>query len=271
MYHNLLDSHVHSDNSPDAMHSVMYLAEQAEQAGLMGLAITDHADCLGFVQDNYHTRIVQSIVDTNKAAAAFRYRISFSIGVEIGMFGDFDTADYIVGMYPFDFVLGAIHQAKNGKDLYEIDYGALSPEETRLLLDDYFDDMLRMVRWGKFDSLAHLTFPFRCAMKNSGILPSIEPHREQIDAVLRGLVENGKALEVNTAGLRSAIGDFAPPAWVLRRYRELGGELVTIGSDAHRVEDVGAGIGEALALLEETGYRFFAFYRNSGPVMLRIV
>lgn len=271
MYHNLFDSHVHSDNSADAAHSVIYLAEQAQQEGLMGIAITDHADCLGFVQDNYHTRIVQSIVDTNKAAAAFRYRMSFSVGVEIGLYGGFETADYIVGMYPFDFILAAVHQNRSGKDFYELDFRSMSPEEHRQLLDDYFEDLLGVVEWGRFNSLAHLTFPVRCAMRKYGILLNLEPHREQIDVILKTLVQKGKALELNTAGLRSALRDFTPSAWAVRRYKELGGELITIGSDAHRIEDLGAGIQDGMALLEEVGYRFFAFYRASGPVMLRIV
>lgn len=270
MYHNLFDSHLHSDNSPDAYHSVMYLAERAQSIGLMGIAITDHADCGAQREPDCITRMIQSIVDVAKAAAAFRHRMSFSIGMEVGVNGDPEFADQLVSSYPFDYVLGSVHALKSGVDLYRVPYGSNTPEQNHAILTAYFDQMLEVVRWGGFDSLAHMTYPLRSAIYNKVVI-DLEPYRERIDAILRGLVQQGKALEINTSGLRSPLKETMPSPWILRRFRELGGEYVTIGSDAHRVEHVGAGLQDAMELIQQTGFEFFAFYRKRRPIMLRIV
>lgn len=271
MFHNLFDSHIHSDNSWDAAHSVMYLCEKAEERGLMGLAITDHADSVYCKEPGYLGRIVQSMVDVAKAKIAFRHRLAFSAGIEIGIHHDVSVAQQICEMYPFDFVLGSVHNRPDGSEYYDVRYSALSPQERHDLLAEYFASMRQLVDWGGFDSLAHMTFPLRSAMRDRGIRLDLAPHKEQIEVILKGLARKGKALELNTSALRSPLKDTMPPLWILKWFRELGGEYVTIGSDAHGVEHVGAGIQQGMELLSEAGFDFFAFYKERRPVMLRIV
>ena len=93
-------------------------------------------------------------------------------------------------------------------------------------------------------------------------------HQEAIDQVFRALIQNGKALEVNTSGFRQKIGRALPDLPLLRRYRELGGELVTIGSDAHSTKDLGRGIDEGMDLLKEAGFRYLAVYERRRPILL---
>ncbi len=270
MYHNLFDSHIHSVNSADAHHSVMYMAERAQSMGMMGIAITDHADCGRLVEPGYITRILQSIFDVAKAKAAFRHRMTFGVGIEIGVDGNPLAADKLVKSYSFDFVLGAIHGNQEGMCYYNAPYDSNTPEENKALLDSYFKDMQEMVDWGGFDSLAHITYPLRSAARLNVAL-DLEPHKEQIDAILKGLADQGKALEINTSGLRSPLGELIPPLWILRRFKELGGQHVTIGSDAHRVDQVGSGIQQAMDALNQAGFDYFAFYRTRRPIMLRVV
>jgi len=250
----------------------MYLAEQAEEKGLIGLAVTDHVECLGFEEFGYRTRMIQSVVDTAKAGAAFRHRMTLALGAELGVAcGMYEIAEYILSLYPYDFILGACHCSRKGEAFAYTDYAALSDSELDKLLTEYFEDLLELVHWGKFDSLAHITYPLRCAMRNSNVAIPIEPYREHIDELLRVLVESGKALELNTAGLRGPINETLPPKWVIERYKELGGRFITIGSDAHQVDYVGAGINCAMEMLADMGYEYFTFYRERQPVMLRIV
>ena len=270
MYHNLFDSHTHSVNSPDAAHSLMYLAEQAEEKGLIGLAITDHAECPNFEEFGYRTRLIQSAVDTAKTKAAFRHRVTLAFGVELGVcHGMYETAEYILSLYPYDFVIGACHFSRQGKSLARTDYTALSQSEIDKLLADYFEDMLELARWGKFDSLAHITYPLRWAMRD-GLRLSIDPYREAIDELLRVLVASEKALEVNTSGLRSPLDETLPPRWIVERYKELGGQFITIGSDAHRVDHIGYGVNQVMEMLADIGYEYFAFYSQRKPIMLKI-
>ena len=271
MYQNLFDSHTHSVNSPDGVHSLMYLAEQAEEKGLIGLAITDHAECPGFEELGYRTRLIQSAVDTAKAKEAFRHRMTLAFGVELGVcHGMYDAAEHILSLYPYDFVVGACHFSRQEKSLARTDYSALSQDQTHKLLAEYFEDMLELVRWGKFDSLAHITYPLRWAMKY-GLRLSTDPYREIIDELLCVLAASEKALEVNTSGLRSPLEETMPPRWIVERYKELGGQFITIGSDAHRVDYIGYGISHVMEMLVGVGYEYFTFYSQRKPIMLRIV
>ena len=96
-------------------------------------------------------------------------------------------------------------------------------------------------------------------------------YAQQLDAVLETLIKNDKALEVNTSGLRQLIGTTLPDENVIRRFRELGGRYVTLGSDAHRWGDVGAGIEDGLNLLLKCGFTHFTVYSKREPVMLPVI
>lgn len=163
-------------------------------------------------------------------------------------------------------MLLALHRLRGWEEeLYEIDYAGYTGADFRRMMEQYFDELLELVEWGRFDALAHLSLPLRYPKYRNGIDLDLARYREAIDPVLRRLAGSGKALELNTSGLRGALGDTLPPLWVLRRFREVGGELVTVGSDAHRAADVGAGLPEALAMLEEAGFSHCAFYRGRKP------
>ena len=272
MYHNLFDSHMHSNNSPDGEHSLMYLAQGAEENGLMGMAVTDHVECLGFAEAGYKTRVYQSAVDTAKVSAAFRHRMTLSFGVELGVFPNmYDVAEQALGLYPYDFVLGACHFTRQGEHFADVDYADLTQEQRHTLMLEYFEDQLELVKWGGFDSLCHINYPIRHAALKDGPRLSLDPYREQVDTLLGLLAQKGKALDMGACGLGGLLEDALLPTWVLARYKELGGELVTIGSGAHQADSVGVGIAEAMELLAGLGYGHFTFYRGRKPITLRIV
>jgi len=263
---------MHSNNSQGGEHSLMYLAQQAEEVGLMGMAVTDHVECLGFAEAEYKTRVYQSAVDTAKVSAAFRHRMTLSFGVELGVFpGLYDVAEQALGLYPYDFVLGACHYSRQGEHFSEFDYATLTEDRRRTLMIEYFEDQVELVKWGGFDSLAHMNYPVRHAALKDGPRLSIDPYREQVDELLKMLVEKGKALEMGACGLGGLLEDALLPTWVLARYKELGGELVTIGSAAHQADSVGVGVAQAMELLSGLGYEHFTFYRGRKPTTLRIV
>jgi len=89
---------------------------------------------------------------------------------------------------------------------------------------------------------------------------------DAVRAILRRLIERGIGLEVNTSGLRSPAGEPCPGPTVLRWYRELGGELLTVGSDAHDPARVGQGVDLACGLAERAGFAQLTRYHRLGPV-----
>ena len=271
MYCNLFDSHLHSQNSPDGCHSVTFMAEMAVEKGFLGIAVTDHCDCEIFLQEQFETRIRNSSMDTAFAQEAFGSRLIVSFGIELGqVFHNLEKAESLLGKYRFDFVLGSLHMLKyDNFDLFAADYKDLSPEKLGVYLQKYFEEMLRLVSWGKFDVLAHLDFPWRY-MRLAGVEADLALYRDYVDEILGKIVEKGIGLELNMSGLKYKTG-VMPPDWVIRRYRELGGEIVTIGSDAHNAENLGAGIEEGMKLLQDAGFSDFAFFRKRKPVMLKII
>ncbi|WOC33287.1 MULTISPECIES: histidinol-phosphatase HisJ family protein [Caproicibacterium] len=268
-YRYLSDSHCHTDCSFDGRDSAMMLCDSAVRQGLFSLTVTDHCECNEYWEKGYDRAMLQSYFEARKAAAAFRGRLHVRAGIELGQpLQDRAAAENALSLCDYDFVLASLHNVAGAPDFYDLDYATC---DIRALLHRYFEEMLEMVRWGKFDSLAHLTYPWRyTGGEHNDLRISYEPYRQQIDAVLQELIRQDKCLEVNTSGLRQRIGTTLPDRPILQRYRELGGRLVTLGSDAHRWGDVGSGIEDGLRLLEQLGFSRFAVYTGRRPELYPI-
>lgn len=272
MYSNLFDSHLHTDNSRDGHHSAMMLCEFAEKRGLSGIAITDHCEIQKYRQDQYDLRIRQSYFEACKAKAVFGRRLIISAGVEVGQpLEDPAQADALLAEFKFDFVLCSVHNLVRQLDFKLNNYTGYSPEQISDVFKGYLGLVYKTVRWDKFDSLAHLTYPLRYIVGMHKMTVRLDDHYEMIDEILKLLAQNGRALELNTSGLWQSFGEPMPPFHIISRFREHGGERVTIGSDAHRAYDIGKGITDAMEYLHSAGFRYFAFYRNREVNMLRII
>lgn len=273
MFYNLFDSHSHSENSPDGEHSITYMSETAINKGLQGLAITDHCEGEAFAESEYEKRIMQSALATAIAKTAFGQRLILTFGIEIAQVAYCrKKMERLLSCRRYDFVIGSLHKLFYEKfDYYEADFSELPPQKLHEYNLKYYEEMAEMVRWGKFDVIGHLSYPLRYPKVKFGIDVDLTRYREPIDEVLRLAVQTGKGIEINTSGLFNDLNDTLPPAWVLKRFKELGGEIVTIGSDAHCAENLGRGIEHGMQMLADAGYEHFAFYRNHNPVMLRII
>lgn len=260
------DCHTHTHCSPDASDSVSMMCQAAKSADLYAITITDHCECNLYWQDGYDQTIRQSYLETRQAAIAYTGKLRVLAGIELGQpMQDLAAAEDALSMGELDFVLGSLHNIRGRPDFYELDYRMESVED---LFNAYLDELMEMVEWGKFDSLAHLTYPLRYIVGEAGIPLDFVRFDRKMEAILRRLAEKGIALEVNTSGLRQKIGRALPDLPLVHRYRELGGELVTLGSDAHCVEDLGKGIEAGMDLLREAGFRRFAVYEQHKPILL---
>ncbi len=267
-YRYISDSHVHSDCSRDGNDPTMMMCESAARLGLYALTMTDHCECNAYVSEAYDRSVRQSYFEARKASAVFRDRLHVYAGVEIGQpMQDKAAAQDILDNCDFDFALASVHNVKGLADFFELDY---SKVEVYDALNRYFDEMLEMISWGMFDSLSHLTYPWRYIVGERGLTINDNLYHDKIDQVLKLLIEKHKALEVNTSGLRQKLGITMPDLSVLRRYYELGGKLVTVGSDAHRWADVGGGVEQGLSLLRQAGFTHFNIYIKHEPKFLPI-
>lgn len=267
----LADYHVHCSCSSDSKAPPEAQVCAALEAGLDELCLTDHAetaDRAGVQGPSAYdwTEIRQT---NRELKEKFGHRLALPLGVELGMAHlDFAMADRWLDAAPeLDFVIASQHHVSpRCSGIHQVRY-TFPPEQLNTMLADYFDDLLAVAKWGRFSVMGHLTLPVRYMLRRGLPMPDLTPYRDRIDAVLRCLAETGRGLECNTAkGGQPRL----PEGDILRRYRELGGEIITLGSDAHTPEAVGAGIREAQALLRECGFRYVCTFRARKPVFHKL-
>lgn len=247
----MMDFHTHTAASFDCDAPLSAMVEAALARGLTGLAVTDHADMPWFAQERMDKTVEESWEVATEAAQQYAGRLRIARGLELGEpLCDPVLARELLAAHPYDFVLGSVHAVRGEEDYYFWDF---AERDVAFELTRYFDEVLETVAFGGFHALAHLTYPLRY-MPTERRPRDLAPWQTTLDAIFRALVRKGIALEVNTAGLRNGFGSTQPDETLLRQYYACGGRLVTVGSDAHRPEDVGAGLVETAALLRRVGF-----------------
>jgi len=241
------DYHVHSLYSVDATSTPAEIVKAAEARGIAEIAFTEHADFeyddpgYGFYDHDAHT----------DALARIETDVRVRKGVEIDYQKKFqnDVTAFLKDKR-FDFVLGAVHFI-NGRSFTAPDFFHGFEEEE--LFSVFFDRTRELVEAGIIDVLAHLDILRRYSVSVYGPT-DFTTYRDRYEEICRALIERGVALEVNTSGLRQEVADTFPTLDAVKLYWELGGRLITVGSDAHRAEDIGKGIGETVTKLKGIGF-----------------
>lgn len=265
----LIDMHVHSDNSPDGKHSPMYICEQAVKNGFGAVAFTDHCEVDTFFEQKYNNMLFHSFFECNKARSAFEGQLLVLIGTEIGQpLSNIALADKIVNKHNFDFVLASIHTPDGfDKDIKEIEYDKLDVYD---FMKSYFAQLTEIAKWDGCDALAHITCPMRRIQGKYRIDFDYSKIQNSLDTLLKTMIKHDKALEINTSGLRQEMGRTMPEESIVSRYRELGGKLITIGSDAHSAYDCGKGIEKGIEIAKNCGFEKLTFYVNREPMEINI-
>lgn len=273
-YRNLMDLHIHSDNSHDAHHSVTLLCEKAVDRGLRAIAVTDHCNIIDYYGDKQDVICRQAAFEIKKAKSVFEGQLTVSCGIELGSPArDVDAATDVM-KNKFDFVLASVHRIKGKKKSFGHYDFTRETNRPECLIPRYFDEILETAQWNGFDSLAHLTYPFRYYPAALLADFDISKYDEIIEEILKTLVKNGKALEINTKCepyvMNGKTYSFHPDIEILKAFKALGGEYVTVGSDAHRACDVGARIADAYELAETAGFRYVTLYQHRTPMPVKI-
>ena len=261
----MFDLHMHSRVSFDGHDTGEALAKAALAAGLKEICFTDHLDydpfeqmgCLAFDTDAYNAEYNGLEVPG----------LVIRRGMEFGMTPDnVDQFRKDLQRRPFDFVLGSIHFVDN-LDVYYPEWWqgkTVFQAERR-----YLEATLESVRiHDDFDVLAHLTYIAKTSPHPAPRPVAYAEHRELLDEILKILAKKGKGLEMNTSGV-DRCGDFLPTADLFRRFKELGGEIVTVGSDAHRADRVGQYSHRACGILNDI-FGHVCTFENRKPVFHKL-
>lgn len=266
-FRNIYDMHTHSKHSFDGNDACKDLCEQAVKIGAMGLAITDHCDIDGADIDSDKLCRAQ-LSDLDRCKEIFDGKTDLIKGIEIGQ-GIYrkKQTEKLLRAYDYDFVLGSLHNLENTEDFYFLNFSQYDVYE---LLTKYFEGLYELSCWGAFDSLAHLTYPIRYIVARDKINVDMSRFDEIIDAIFETLAKNNKALEINTSGLFMPMQDTLPNISYVKRFRELGGKYITIGSDSHYAKKIFQGIDKGCEIALASGFEHITIFKKRQPVLIKI-
>ncbi len=262
----LCDFHLHTEFSGDSDTPAVSQIEKAIAMGMSRICITDHHDMDIVSPCDFNLNLPVYFPAMEELRARYQDKIQLEIGIELGLQNHIASRlSETAGQYPFDYIIGSCHFI-DGFDPYfpEFFHGKTETQAYRR----FFEVTLSRVRTlDCFDSLGHLDYVVRYGpAKNRDY--RYGDYRDLIDAILEALIKKGKALECNTGGLHYGLGHPNPCEEILCRYRSLGGELLTIGSDAHVPDKVGFGFEHTRRLLKECGFSCYTVYHQRKPEFL---
>ncbi len=255
------DLHMHSQFSGDSDAPTEDMIKAALAKGLDGICLTEHED-IDYPDDptlflldlkSYHATV-------SSLQKKYADKLPILYGVELGLQPHLKEAHLaLTNSEPLDFVIASSHVVHGQDPYYPAYFEGRSEKEAYL---EYFESILEnIVAFDDFDVYGHLDYVVRYG-PNKNHFYKYEDYVEVIDEILRTLIAKGKGLEVNTGGFKYGLGHPNPTEDILKRYRALGGEILTTGADAHVPEHVAYDFCKLPALLKECGFSYYTVFRE---------
>lgn len=262
------DMHVHTSFSCDSKVDIEDQINQAIKLGMEHLAITDHQD---FDYPPWHSTYLLEDTDAYvdkilQLKDKYKNKIDLILGIELGMQPHIaQKLDDYAAQYPFEFIIGSTH-CFSGRDTEDQTLYENRPKEEAI--EEYFQTEYDNIKRTKcFDIVGHLDFVLRdIPNKNEGFLYST--YADVLDAMLKEIIQSGRGIECNTKSLFVGMGEPSPDSCIIKRYRELGGEIITFGSDAHNFDRVGCSFELAAEFVRNCGFTHYAVFNNHKPIFL---
>ena len=269
IFKNFVDMHTHTNNSFDGNYPIEEMCEAAIEKGIQVIAFTDHVEMDYFTEKGFDKDAENSYKDMLRAKEMYKDKIDLCVGIELGEpTYDIEASEALINSRDYDFVIGSIHNLRKTDDFCELKYEGMDIEA---LLDKYFYELKLLADWAKFDTFAHLTYPLRYIVGENKIPVNMKKYQKDIDEILSILASKDKALEINTSGLRQPIGITMPDESIVRRFKELGGKMITVGSDSHFTYHLGAGIEEGMKIAKNAGFDSVYVFKKRQPVEIEII
>lgn len=254
------DFHTHTSFSGDSTEDMENSIKAAVQRGLNVLCITEHCD-FDYPEEGFEPDMAAYRERLFLLREKYSAELELLFGIELGVM------DYLApklsafaGEWDFDFIIGSSHLV-NGQDPYYPGYFGEYGTKNGILR--YFESILENIKaFEDFDVYGHLDYAVRYCKEKCY---SPVDYRELLDEILRLLVQKGKGIELNSAGLRSGLSHANPHPFIVSRYRELGGEIITVGSDAHKAADIAADFDAAEQVLRDAGFSCYTVFRRRKP------
>ncbi len=274
------DMHMHTWFSTDSEACPRDMADEAVRKGLKTICFTDHfdKDDLEWGEEGIFD-VDAYFVEMQKLQEEYAGKLNIRIGIELGLRTYLkDYYEELTKKYPFDFVIGSVHNVPYKKDA-EGNILYTDPAAEKLFTDRTDKEAYRLmmettlenVRTSDcFQALGHLDYVVRYG-KSREKEYSYTDYADIIDEILKLLIEKKKGLEVNSAGLKYGLPFAHPHPDVLKRYRELGGEIITIGADAHKPEHIAYDFAKAEEILKSCGFKYYTEFFEQKPVFKQLI
>lgn len=264
------DYHIHTRFSCDSEAEMSEVCETAIARGVHEIAFTDHADFGPDDPAGYFspTEYLESI---RQCRDRYSDRLTIRTGIEVGESHLFrKETEAILNTGEFDMVIGSAHYAVAASspgsdgDLQCAWKETFFDQPLSRAYEAYFEQVVQLSAKGDFDVLGHLDLVKRDAHKFGKTYDGPGPYTDMIRAILRNVIERGKGIEINTSPLYKGKGmsEPCPSLEILKWYREMGGEILTFGSDAHTADKVGARFDVALEMARSAGFRRIALFEH---------
>lgn len=266
---NLWDVHMHSHNSGDSQAAIDDMIQAAISRNLKGICFTDHYDL------DYPGEPEMFLLDFDayyKEVSAYKEKYKHTIpirfGIELGLQSHIiEQNNKVVRSYPFDFVIGSSHVCNGADPYYPSFYEGRTEAEAYL---EYFESILENAKSDvDFDVYGHIDYVVRYG-PNQNKNYTYQKYSDILDEILKTLIYRGKGIEVNTGGFAKGLGHPNPTEDIIKRYKELGGEIITTGADAHKPEMVGYEFERLEKILQNVGFKFYTVFTNRKPEFVRI-
>lgn len=269
----IADCHLHSHNSADSEASMEEMILAGINAGLDTICFTEHNDfdmpqLPDFRPEDWVLNTDSYLYELLSYKEKYQDKIRILFGVEIGFQESCMRQDAVYAKsHEFDFIIGSTHIVRGMDPYYPQFFEGRNPEEA---YHEYFEDELKNIKkHSNFDVYGHLDYVVRYG--SDPALPyDFDRHAEVLDEILKALIDKEKGIELNTGGIKKGMKEFHPCMKVLKRYRELGGEIITIGSDAHKPENVGEYFDRACEALKEAGFKYYCIFEKRTPEFHRL-
>jgi histidinol-phosphatase (PHP family) len=264
----IIDYHIHSNYSLDARDSMVEIVATAIKSGISEIVFTDHIEFFVNDYNGIEASLKKQYLEFLDLKDKYSKEINLKFGMEVAqqLYNPIETQT-ICSMLPYDFILFSLHRIRGGEDYYDMDYRNIDIEaESKkyiLELEELVDSFDCFSVLGHIDYLSRYIKKFNLDFSFNSLKYSFEP-------IFRKLIKNGKGIEVNTSGLRTNHQLTMPSKEILELYFELGGEILTIGSDSHKKEEVGANYFKIIDLIKKIGFKKIAKFNKMQVEYLEI-
>ncbi|MBR3870919.1 MAG: PHP domain-containing protein [Clostridia bacterium] len=260
----LADMHTHSRYSHDSVCEIEDMLLAQREKGAAVFAVTDHFDCHSFERYDIYTPIQNAEQTVRQLNEKYGENPLTLAGIEIGEASFYpEVYAKMRNLANYDVIIGSVHLVRN-EVVARTDFSVFSADAVTEYMNEYFDDLFVMADTIDIDVVAHLTFPLKYINGKYNIGFDIGLCKGKIEKVLSKIIEKGIALEVNTSSY-SVLGDFMPPKDILKTYYDMGGHLITLGSDAHVAEKASNHFDKAVEVIKEIGFKNVYYYRSRKP------